>query len=250
MSSPVAGRSRARSGRDADGAARRRGRERAARGTRPARPASGSPRERSPASSIAYVIGTPLDAVQVQRVHQDGPVHLLPLHEQPAAVGVLLLDDPHELDLAPGLTLSRACVPTWHVLAAARSPGGELVQQDLPPAELARSRAARRPPATGRTRAGKGWPTRTGTSSALGARGSAPRRAMARSAGVRGMVEGNRIIRARRPGRSPRSRRRTARARRRDGARTRRSGGRWPARSLRRHGSGAPARRPRSRPRP
>ena len=73
---------------------------------------------------------------QVERVHQDRPVHLLPLHEQSCPVGVLLLDDPQHLDLACLLPGCRRVVPPGHVNPAACSPGSEDVQDQLVTAKV------------------------------------------------------------------------------------------------------------------
>ena len=68
---------------------------------------------------------------QVQRVDQNRPVHLLPLHEQTAAIRVLLLDDPHNLKLAGFVAVFTCLVPPGHVFAASRSPGCEDMKQCL-----------------------------------------------------------------------------------------------------------------------
>ena len=60
---------------------------------------------------------------KIQGINHDRPIHLLPLHEEPGAVSVLLLDDPHHLNLALVLWLLCCFVPPGHVLTAAGSPG-------------------------------------------------------------------------------------------------------------------------------
>ncbi len=40
------------------------------------------------------------DVEKVVRVHENGPAHLFPLHEESRTVGVLLLNDPDHLQLA------------------------------------------------------------------------------------------------------------------------------------------------------
>jgi hypothetical protein len=75
-------------------------------------------------------------AEQVVRIHENRPVHALPLHEQPGAVGMLLLDDADDLQLPLLPQLLSRFVPPGHVPPAARSPGGEHVQDELPTAEF------------------------------------------------------------------------------------------------------------------
>ncbi len=68
---------------------------------------------------------------KIDRVVEDRPAELLPLGEQPAAVGMLLLG--HAQHEQPPLRhpLASRFVPDWHVPPAAHSPGGELNQQHL-----------------------------------------------------------------------------------------------------------------------
>ena len=68
---------------------------------------------------------------QVQGIDQNRPVHLLPLHEEPAALGVLLLNDPDDLKFAGLVDIFDCFVPPGYVFAAACSPGCEDVQQRL-----------------------------------------------------------------------------------------------------------------------
>ena len=68
---------------------------------------------------------------EVEGIPQQGPVHLFPLHEQPGPVRVLFLDDPDHLQLSILLEFSGCFVPAWHVYAAACSPGGKDMQEDL-----------------------------------------------------------------------------------------------------------------------
>ena len=73
---------------------------------------------------------------EVEGVHKNGPLHLLPLHEQSAAIRVLLLDNAEHLDLALLLQVASRLVPPGHVNSAARSPGGEDMQNRLGAAEV------------------------------------------------------------------------------------------------------------------
>lgn len=68
------------------------------------------------------------DSDQVQRINQNGPVHLLPLHEETTTVRVLFLDNAEHLELALLLKRFRRLMPHGHMLSAAGSPGGKLVQ--------------------------------------------------------------------------------------------------------------------------
>jgi len=77
------------------------------------------------------------DLEQIQRIDENRPVHLLPLHEEAAAVRVLLLDNPDHLELALLLQLLGCFVPPGHVPAAARSPGSKDVEQEFAAAKLA-----------------------------------------------------------------------------------------------------------------
>ncbi len=67
----------------------------------------------------------------VDWVVQDRPVELLPLGEQAAALGMLLLGDAQQNELAFLDPLLCLLVPNWHVSATAGSPGGELDEQHL-----------------------------------------------------------------------------------------------------------------------
>ena len=77
---------------------------------------------------------------QVERVDQDRPAHLLPLHEEAGAVGMLLLDDADHLQVTGLLPPLGRFVPPGHVHAAARSPGGEDVEHHLVAAEVRQPR--------------------------------------------------------------------------------------------------------------
>jgi len=68
---------------------------------------------------------------EVHRIYENRPLHLLPLHEESAAIGMLFLDQSDQLDLPLFLELKRRFVPSRHVPAAARSPRSELDQKDL-----------------------------------------------------------------------------------------------------------------------
>ena len=68
---------------------------------------------------------------QIERIGQRGPADLLPLQEQPRPIGMLVLDDRHDGDLAVLLQLFETCVPHGHVHSAAPSPGGEDVDDEL-----------------------------------------------------------------------------------------------------------------------
>ena len=59
---------------------------------------------------------------QIVRVDQNGPPHLLPLHEEAGPVGGLLLDDPDHLYAADVLEALGRVVPPGHVSPTACSP--------------------------------------------------------------------------------------------------------------------------------
>lgn len=71
------------------------------------------------------------DSEQVQRIDHDRPIHLLPLHEQSAAVGVLLLDDPDHPEFAFALEVRSEFVPPGHVFATTRSPGSKNLHDEF-----------------------------------------------------------------------------------------------------------------------
>ena len=95
---------------------------------------------------------------EIDRVVEDRPVEPLPLGEQPAAVGVLLLGDAQEDQASLLHPLASRFVPDRHVLSAADSPRGELDQQHLLAAEI-RQRAGARSPIVGRVKSGCLSPT-------------------------------------------------------------------------------------------
>src|SRR5262249_17445601 len=66
---------------------------------------------------------------EVDRIVQDRPVEALPLGEQTASLGMLLLDDAQEHELALFDPACGSFVPDRHVLTAARSPRGEMNEQ-------------------------------------------------------------------------------------------------------------------------
>ena len=65
------------------------------------------------------------DGEEVEGVGHDGPVHLVPLHEELGAVDVLFLGDAEDLEFSGGGEVSGFGVPPGHVAAAACSPAGE-----------------------------------------------------------------------------------------------------------------------------
>ena len=71
------------------------------------------------------------DGEEVKGVGQDGPVHLVPLHEEAGAVDVLFLGDPENVEFSGGGEFGGFGVPPGHVLTAACSPAGEDVDDGL-----------------------------------------------------------------------------------------------------------------------
>jgi hypothetical protein len=68
------------------------------------------------------------DFESIEGVGEDGPIHLLPLHEQAATIGMLFLDDSGHANLAGFLKIFGEVVPPGHVSSTARSPGRKNVQ--------------------------------------------------------------------------------------------------------------------------
>ena len=80
--------------------------------------------------------GDGLQIQQIERIGQRGPADLLPLQEQARPIGMLILDDRHDGDRAVLFQLFETCVPHGHVHSAARSPGGEDVDDEFLAAKL------------------------------------------------------------------------------------------------------------------
>ena len=67
----------------------------------------------------------------IERVDQYRPLHAMPLLKESAAIGVLLLNHPDDLQFAGLLQRLGLLVPPGHVLAAAGSPGSVDQKQRL-----------------------------------------------------------------------------------------------------------------------
>lgn len=80
--------------------------------------------------------GDALALQQVERIEQDWPFHLMPLHEQTGPLGMLFLGNSEDLELTGFFQFGCLGVPPGHVFAATRSPRCENVQHHFLATEI------------------------------------------------------------------------------------------------------------------